>query len=127
MITPPKGFFGSRKELGEWGERQALDFLKKKGLIFLDKNYHTRYGEIDLVLKNKRQIVFVEVKTRISKKFGWPEEAFDRKKRAKTELAIQDFLQKSNQSTSAYRLDLITIEVDQEKNEARLKHFESVD
>ena len=52
--------------LGPWGESLAADHLKKKGYSVVACNYHSRFGEIDLIVKNKKYIVFVEVKLRKS-------------------------------------------------------------
>lgn len=50
--------------LGEWGETVAASFLKKKGYRILCCNYHSRFGEIDLIAQKKHFVVFVEVKLR---------------------------------------------------------------
>lgn len=60
---------------GKFGERIAIAILKKKGYKILDTNFHSRFGEIDIVAEDRGVLVFVEVKTRWSKKFGSPEEA----------------------------------------------------
>ena len=49
---------------GKLGEGVAKDYLLKKGYIFLESNYHSRYGEIDIIFENDKYIIFVEVKTR---------------------------------------------------------------
>jgi len=52
--------------LGAWGESVAASFLKKKGYKILGSNYHSRFGEIDLIARRKNFVVFVEVKLRKS-------------------------------------------------------------
>ena len=52
------------KELGKQGEDRAADYLRQKGYCILDANYHSRFGEIDLIAENGQYLVFVEVKTR---------------------------------------------------------------
>ncbi len=64
-----------RKNLGKLGEDLALKLLKSKGYHILAKNFHSRFGEIDIVAQENSVLVFVEVKTRWSEKFGTPEEA----------------------------------------------------
>ena len=53
-------------QTGVNGEIQAADFLKEKGMVLLQKRYHSPYGEIDLVMQDGDVIVFVEVKTRLN-------------------------------------------------------------
>ncbi len=49
---------------GAWGEDAACEFLKEKGFIILFRNFHTRFGEIDIIAEHGAYIVFAEVKTR---------------------------------------------------------------
>lgn len=58
------------RELGSEGEELASKFLQKKGYEILGQNYFCRYGEIDLVVKKHNCLYFVEVKRRISSKYG---------------------------------------------------------
>ncbi len=53
----------SHIEFGQWAERAAEKFLKRKKMKLIAKNYATRFGEIDLIMKDKEFIVFVEVKS----------------------------------------------------------------
>ncbi|MCK4741179.1 MAG: YraN family protein, partial [Anaerolineales bacterium] len=64
-----------RKRLGEWGEAEARRYLETMGYVFVDRNYRAQEGEIDLVMQDGDIVVFVEVKTRTSNKFGAPEES----------------------------------------------------
>ena len=49
---------------GHWGEALAADYLRARRYEIVDCNYHSRFGEIDLIAKNRRYIAFVEVKAR---------------------------------------------------------------
>lgn len=53
-----------RREIGNIGEIEAVHYLEKKGYNILEKRFRTRFGEIDIIAKNKNRIVFIEVKTR---------------------------------------------------------------
>ena len=68
------------KEIGRKGESIAVDYLIKKGFTVLEKNFTYHRFEIDIIAKIKNTLVFIEVKTRQSHKFGYPEEAVDNKK-----------------------------------------------
>ena len=70
----------SSKLLGTWGEAQAAEYLKKKRYKLLASSYRCRYGEIDLIVKNRKYLVFVEVKTRKNNRFAAAREFVDRKK-----------------------------------------------
>ncbi|MEA1964278.1 MAG: YraN family protein [Candidatus Aerophobetes bacterium] len=74
-------FILQRKELGKRGENSAVKFLKGKGYEIIERNYRCPVGEVDIVAKDKRTLVFVEVKTRTSTNFGLPEEAISYRKR----------------------------------------------
>ena len=58
------------QKLGRFGENTAKSFLIRKGYEIIDLNFHTPYGEIDIICKHNDQLIFVEVKTRKSMKFG---------------------------------------------------------
>ncbi len=62
----------SNLSLGKQGEEIAADFLKKKGMKILERNFRTPFGEIDVITEKNRKLHFVEVKTRRSTKFGKP-------------------------------------------------------
>ena len=57
-----------RKKLGTWCESLALEYLSAKGYQLLDRNFHSRYGELDLIMKVDDVLIAVEVKTRRSRK-----------------------------------------------------------
>jgi putative endonuclease len=55
---------GKTQFLGQAAEHYAENFLKSRGLILVEKNYRNRYGEIDLIMKDKQYLVFIEVRLR---------------------------------------------------------------
>lgn len=65
----------TKKQFGDFGERLAEKHLLKKGYTILVRNFRSRFGELDLIAKDKDTLVFVEVKTRVNTKYGLPEEA----------------------------------------------------
>ncbi|MBQ4053400.1 MAG: YraN family protein [Clostridia bacterium] len=70
-----------KKVLGKKGERLVAEYLERQGYKILKKNYRTPFGEADIVALDGDEIVFVEVKTRSSDKYGTPAEAVVKKKR----------------------------------------------
>lgn len=98
----------SRQLLGDTGERKAVYFLENKGYQILTTNFRTVFGEIDIVALDGEEIVFVEVKTRITDYFGDPSLAVDAKKIDRIVNSAQLFL-KQTKLTNNYRFDVISI------------------
>lgn len=71
-----------RKTQGQRAEQQACKFLQQQGLKLIEKNYRCRFGEIDLVMRDGQQLVFVEVRYRSSSAFGGPLASIDHRKKA---------------------------------------------
>ena len=95
-------------ELGKLGEEKAIEFLIKNGYKIIEKNYKTKIGEIDLIAKKKKEIVFIEVKTRSSDKFGLPEEAVNERKLKKIEKVALLYLN-SKKIDLPYRFEVLSI------------------
>lgn len=127
----------SRQSLGRWGEAKAAEYLIAKGYDILERNTRTPYGEIDLIASlrsdstspegiNEETIVFIEVKTRASKTFGFPEESITRKKQAHMLAAAQSYLQEHPDLIGGWRIDVIAIQHYSTVGEVVFKHFENV-
>ena len=108
MQITQKNFY--KKLLGRAGEVKAVEFLKKKGLKILEKNYKTHIGEIDIIAKDNDTIVFIEVKTRSDDFFGAPSEAVNQKKREKYYKVALEYLTKTSNTDSLCRFDVVEIE-----------------
>jgi putative endonuclease len=98
--------------LGRQAESRAAEYLKKQGLQLLCQNYRCRSGEIDLVMQDQQELVFVEVKYRSKSHFGGAAEYFHAAKRKKFESAVQHFLLEKglNPLMVAHRIDLLAID-----------------
>lgn len=95
----------SRKLLGRKGEEMASRFLEEKGYKVIGRNIRTRFGEIDIVAKDKETIAFIEVKTRRSDTFGRGEEAISLlKQRRMAKVAVQ-FMK--NYPDNDFRFDVL--------------------
>lgn len=86
------GAVSDRAVQGRLAEDRALEFLQSAGLKLLDRNYRSRYGEIDLIMEEGRTIVFVEVRYRRSNRFGGAAESVDSRKQSRLTLAAAGFL-----------------------------------
>ncbi|AKL98573.1 YraN family protein [Endomicrobium proavitum] len=71
------------RDIGFAKEKEVADFLKKRGYKILETNFLTRFGEIDIIAKHKKTIVFIEVKYRSSLYAGAPQEAVTSSKQKK--------------------------------------------
>lgn len=101
---------GNAKQiLGKEGERIAERYLAKKGYKLVERNYRCRAGEVDLILLDRRVIVFVEVKTRSGQRFGTPLEAVAPRKQQKMIRAAQFFLSTKGLYQREARFDVVGI------------------
>jgi putative endonuclease len=95
--------------LGKEGERIAERFLLKKGYRLVERNYRCAAGEIDLIVLDRRVVVFVEVKTRTGDGFGTPLEAVEFRKQQKMIQAAQYFLAHKGLQQRDARFDVVGI------------------
>jgi putative endonuclease len=114
----------NKLKLGKLGERLAWIYLIGKGYKILEKNYRTRWGEIDLIGQKRGSIVFFEVKTRTNQNFGWPEEAVTDAKLDKIIATGLDYLESHNLNLS-WQIDVISIIIDKQYL-IRIKHFSNI-
>ena len=83
---------GRNNIVGAWGESLAAQYLKKKHYDLVSMNYRSRFGEIDLIVSNRKYLVFVEVKLRKSSKFANAYEHVDIHKQQKIRTTAEIFL-----------------------------------
>ena len=95
--------------LGQEGERLAERYLRKKGYKLVERNYRCAVGELDLIVLDRRIVVFVEVKTRTNHGFGSPLEAVEFRKQRKMIQAAQFFLSAKGLQQREARFDVIGI------------------
>ena len=100
-------------DIGRFGEKAAARFLRKKGYRILHTNYRAGKNEIDIIASRRREIVFVEVKTRTYSPlgdlpFGMPMEAVDAPKQKRTLAAASAYLYKSKTNCDP-RFDIIEV------------------
>ena len=105
---------------GKEGEKIAAAYLKKNGYRIIEINFRCSIGEIDIVAKEKDDLVFIEVKTRKSIELGYPEQAVGiRKQKKMSQLALW-YLQKRKIANANARFDVVAVTLIPEKNEVRL-------
>ncbi len=97
-------------QTGVEGEDLAAQYLESQGLSIVERNYHTRYGEIDLIARQGDTWVFVEVKTRAYVSPLSAAEAVTRSKQKKMVGAALSFMKKRRLHEENMRFDVLTLE-----------------
>ncbi len=99
-----------RRSRGKEAENIACKFIKRHGLKVIKKNFRSKFGEIDIIALDKNTLVFLEVRSVSSLKFGLPEESITSSKKRKLVNTAQVFI-KNNETMKkySYRFDFIGI------------------
>lgn len=101
------------KLIGHQIERKACDWLKRQGLSLLEQNYLCRYGEIDIIMLDQQQLVFIEVRFRKHNSYGGAVASVDARKQKKIVKTAEHYLMINNRHTDlACRFDVITAQAD---------------
>lgn len=93
--------------IGEKGENIASEYLEKIGWQIVSRNFRCKQGEIDIIARNKEEIIFIEVKTRTNFKYGFPAEAVNKQKLKHLKKAIEYYLYTNNINNKTVRIDII--------------------
>lgn len=119
MTSNPHPLQTPKQLLGKAGEQKATKFLQSRGYRIHTVNFHSKFGEIDIIAQEGREIVFVEVKTRTHSDVIHPSEAVDE---AKINRIIQTGIQylEQNNINLDFRCDIVTILPNS------IEHFENV-
>jgi len=99
---------GTSKLTGAWGEALAAEYLRKKHYRIVAGGFRSRFGEIDLIAKNRKYLVFVEVKLRKSSAFALAREFVDTRKQDRIRTTSAVYLSE-NPTTLQPRFDVIEI------------------
>ncbi len=94
---------------GRLGEKAAKRYLQRQGLKFLVANYASPHGEVDLIFRDHRCLVFVEVKTRSSESWTRPAAAVDAKKRRRLSLTALHYLHRIHNPQIPTRFDIVEV------------------
>lgn len=117
----------SRREIGRLGEELAAAYLLRQGYQLVERNYHTRYGELDLICRQGDQLVFVEVRTRTGTSYGTPEESITRRKLRTLRTLVSVYLSQHPGMSHSLRIDAIAILLDRENLGVRqIKHYTNI-
>jgi putative endonuclease len=115
-----------RQRVGKRGETIAEAFLHTKGLITVARNVRTPIGEIDLLLRQGDQLVFVEVKTRTNLEFGQPEESINARKLERMIRCAEFYVQHHPETSGYWRIDVVAILGSAQDSSPEIEWFENV-
>ena len=114
---PKPQMLNKQQQFGEKGEALAVRYLKKNGYKILEQNYRTALGEIDIIAREDNTIVFVEVKSRKSIRFGNPKWAVNSNKQRKISMVALQYLKATQQSSAKARFDVVSVISNQDNPE----------
>jgi putative endonuclease len=117
----------SRAEIGALGEQLAVEHLTALGLEVLDRNWRCRYGELDVIAADKptRTVIFVEVKTRTSDRFGGVHQAVTPDKVRRLRRLAGLWLAEHRGSWSAVRIDVVGVRIGRQRD-PEISHLQAV-
>jgi len=117
--------------VGKIGEDLARKFLEEKGYKIIEQNYKTKYSEIDLVAEKqqgflgKKELVFVEVRTKIGENFGTPEDTLNNQKLRKVKFNALSYTG-FKKWQGPIKIDAICIVLNPDFSVQRLNHYENI-
>ena len=112
-----------RHIVGKEGESITEKYLRGKNYEIIEKNYYCRQGEIDIIAKDKEELVFIEVKTRTNKNYGEPIDAVTYYKRKHLFKTIEYYLYIKKLENSFVRIDII--EILKKENKFYIRHIKN--
>ena len=112
------------KAVGDLGENAAYKYLKKKHYRILERNFVSKYGEIDIIARHKKELIFIEVKTRGSKAYGGGAGAVNFHKRRNIVFTSQAYMRNIDYN-GPRRYDIIEVYIDEENNITEINHIEN--
>lgn len=121
------------RKIGDFGENLACDFLERNGYRIIDRNFLSKYGEIDIICTkfskkfNREEMFFVEVKTRNkNKKIFYPENAVNCFKKDRLQKTAEIYLNINCYKNVFYSFSCIAIIIDKKNKKVSIKFFERI-
>lgn len=115
-----------RHATGQTGENLAATYLLKQGYVITERNYRTRWGEIDIIARNGYTIYFFEVKTRYSSEYGHPFEAVSYRKRRNIQRAAWAYLLKYKPTYKALAIGVVGIQLNRGSTKPIIQHIANI-
>ena len=108
------------KIIGNYGEDCAAKFLEKNKYKIIERNFSCKFGEIDIIAKDKNILVFVEVKSRTNEMYGTPAMAVNYYKRKNIVKTAKYYIMKNKLQNEFCRFDVVEILLENDDNNIRL-------
>lgn len=112
------------QKIGKFGEDEAVKYLRQNGYKILDRNFSCKRGELDIVALDKDELVFIEIKSRVSLKYGLPSEAVTKNKLKHIYKTAENYLYSRNLEKEKCRIDVIEIYI--KNNNVIINHLKQV-
>ena len=112
-------------QMGIWGEELAAAYLREKGYVILERDWHSTHRDIDIIAQDGDCIVFVEVKTRRNRDFADPLQAINYEKRRNLQLAINHYIH-YRRFDNPWRFDIITVVGNMGATMPEINHIEDI-
>ena len=117
--------FMKRAETGRLGEKIAAGYLKERGYRVVTVNYRCPEGEIDIIARHGKFLVFIEVRTKTGRDFGSPEESITYQKRKRLRATAYHYLMEHDSLSSLWRIDFVAVELDKDGMPGRIELIEN--
>ena len=115
----------SKRKIGDIGEIVAIKYLQNNSYEIIETNFQIKWWEIDIIVKDGEQVVFIEVKYRRWLMFGTPEEALTRTKKKNLLYAIKIYCFKNKINIDSVRVDFLAITHWEDSN-PKIKHYKNI-
>jgi putative endonuclease len=109
---------------GTWGEKVASWYLEGQGYKIITTHFTTRFGEIDLIMRDGNEVVFIEVKTRLKNVYGLAEQSVDKQKQKRLKKTILAYISKNN--IESFRFDIIAITKRKTSKTISIRHHKAL-
>jgi putative endonuclease len=113
----------NNRRIGQLTESAAAEYLSNHGYQIIERNFSNRFGEIDIIVKEKNILIFVEVKAKTGIEFGLPEEMITKGKLSKIRRMANLYMQ---DKILPCRIDVVAIVLDRNETITRLTHYQNV-
>lgn len=114
---------------GKIGKDIASEYLVKKGYKLIQKNFSTKFGEIDLIFSYQKRLVFVEVKLKVGEEYGRPSDMINPRKIYQIRKTAVTFLLKNSEFAILFpiqRIDAVCIVLNSDKSVKSIDHYENI-
>lgn len=113
-----------RHEIGRIGENLATKYLKEQGYKIIERNFMANQGEIDIIAKDKNEIVFIEVKTRTNNLYGKPIDSVNKPKQKHFTNTVEYYIYSKHLENEYVRLDVIEVYI--KSNKYKINHIKQI-